>query len=104
MNKLLTIISLVVLMQTDKVYAQITLDTTITTRGGLGYDYYTVQISKTETKYLFEDTLSNTFSLYNMDFTPFLLNISVPEPFGPYTFQVIYVTRTLFDCDSTNIE
>jgi hypothetical protein len=39
-----------------------------------------------------------------MDFTPFLLNIAVPEPFGVSTFQVIYVTRTLFDCDSTNIE
>ena len=41
-----------------------------------------------------------------MDFTPFMLDIAVPEPFAPFSnaYQVIYVTRTLFDCDSTNIE
>jgi hypothetical protein len=41
-----------------------------------------------------------------MDFTPFLTNIAVPEPFDMYhgLFQVLYITRTLFDCDSLNIE
>ena len=84
--------------------AQITLDTVITPKDGFGFDFYTVQISPTETKYLFEDTVTNTFNLYNMDFTPFMLNIAVPEPFATWTFQVIYVTRSLFDCDTSNIE
>ncbi len=83
--------------------SQVTLDNVVTPSIGIGEDFYTVQISENETKYLFEDTLMNTFSLYNMDFTPFMLNISVPEPFAR-EFQVIYVTKTLFDCDSTNIE
>jgi hypothetical protein len=39
-----------------------------------------------------------------MDFTPFMTNIAVPEPFANLTFQVIYVSRSLFDCDSSNIE
>ena len=41
-----------------------------------------------------------------MDFTPFMVNISVPEPFNPfiYNFEVIYVSRALFDCDSSTIE
>ena len=83
---------------------QITLDTTVMPLDGWGFDIYPVQISATETKYLFADSTTNTFSLYNMDFTPFLLNVPVPEPFATWTFQVLYVTRTLFDCDSSNIE
>ena len=41
-----------------------------------------------------------------MDFTPFLMNVVVPEPFkdGTSTFRAVYITRSLFDCDSTNIE
>src|SRR2546423_596911 len=84
--------------------AQITLDNTVTSITAIGQDFYTVQISSTETKYLFEDTVANSFSLYNMDFTPFMINIAVPEPFDNWTFQVMYVTRSLFDCDTSNIE
>jgi len=84
--------------------AQITLDTVVTSQSGIGSSFYTVQISSNETKYLYEDSLTNTFSLYNMDFTPFLTSIPVPEPFDNWTFQVQYVSRSLFDCDSTNIE
>ena len=84
--------------------AQITLDTTITQITSIGQDFYVMQISSTETKYIFEDTVTNTFSLYNMDFTPFMLNISVPEPFDNWTFQVLCVSRSLFDCDTSNIE
>src|SRR5689334_14495004 len=88
-------------------FAQINLDTTITPWDGFGYDFYPVQISNTETKYVSLDTSSNTFNLYNMDFTPFMLNIAVPEPYyspdSNYLYQVIYVSRSLFDCESTNI-
>jgi len=103
MKKALAIIAVVVLMMGNKVGAQITLDTVVTSQHYLGYDFYTVQISSTETKYLIEDTVTNTFSLYNMDFTPFMLNIAVPVPFS-IGYEVIYVTRSLFDCDSSNIE
>lgn len=72
----------------------------------LAYQFKSVQISETETKYFFADTTTNTFSLFNMDFTPFLLNISVPEPFDltGNVFQALYITRGLFDCDTSNIE
>jgi hypothetical protein len=84
--------------------AQVTLDTVITPYFGLGYNFFPTQISPTETKYVYCDTITNTFSLYNMDFTPFLSNIAVPQPFNLFSFQVMYITRSLFDCDSTNIE
>jgi hypothetical protein len=86
--------------------AQITLDTIVHPWNLIGYDFYHVQISNNETKFYFEDSLNNTFSLYNMDFTPFLLNVAVPEPYSPSVkgYEVIYLSRALFDCDTTNIE
>jgi hypothetical protein len=89
--------------------AQITLDVTLDS-ANLVYFFNPVQISSTETKYFWADTIANTFTLYNLDLTPFLSNVAVPEPFIKYLnpgvaiFRAIYVTRTLFDCDSSNIE
>lgn len=106
MKKITTIILVAFLFQTSNIQGQIiTLDTTVIPQmGAIGYDFKLVQISKTETKYFIGDTLTNTFGLYNMDFTPFLTNIAVPLPFEQGLYQCLYVTRTLFDCDSTNIE
>ncbi|MEO8087787.1 MAG: T9SS type A sorting domain-containing protein [Bacteroidota bacterium] len=86
--------------------AQITLDTVVHPWNAIGYDFYPVQISSTETKYYVQDTLTNTFNLYNMDFTPFMTNIAVPEPYNPfvYNYEVIYLSRSLFDCDTSSIE
>ncbi len=84
--------------------AQITLDTIMD--GYLGIQFKAVQISETETKWFYADTTNNTFNLYNMDFSPFMTNISVPEPFdfSSVEMQVLYITRSLFDCDTSNIE
>ncbi len=88
--------------------AQITLDTIVqNTYSGIGSGFRAVQISPSETKWYFQDTTANTFSLYNMDFTPFMLSIAVPEPFQPTNFNnfnVLYITRALFDCDTSTIE
>jgi hypothetical protein len=107
MKKLTIILLTVFCMGTATTKGQITLDTIKhTIVGGLGYDFKTVQISNTETKYFQADTITNTFNLYNMDWTPFITNVAVPIPFSysSYFYQCLYITRTLFDCDSTNIE
>ncbi len=107
MKKLLLITTGMLMLFTVSVKAQITLDTIITPTISMGDDFYLAQISATETKYVLLNTLNNTFGLYNMDFTPFMTNISVPQPFGQGTnsfMQALYITRSLFDCDSTNIE
>jgi len=85
--------------------AQITLDREVDSLF-LAYEFKTVQISPSETKYYFADTTTNSFSLYNMDFTLFLGNIAVPEPFAEATIgmQALYISRDLFDCDTSNIE
>lgn len=106
MKLYLTLILIFSLTLSQKTLSQITLDTEFEPIG-LGFDFYTVQISKDETKYLISDTTTNTFDLLNMDFTPFLEGVEVPEPFAITSsapMQALYVTRTLFDCDSSNIE
>lgn len=90
-------------------HAQVTLDHVInaSTFGSepyLGQTFYTTQLSENETKYVFCDESTNTLNLYDMDLTPFLLNIALPAPLQNGIRQPIYITRSLFDCDSTNIE
>ncbi len=103
MKKILIAIAVFICNHTS---AQIVLDTIVNPWNAVGYDFYPVKISSNETKYYVQDTLTNTFNLYNLDFTPFLLNIAVPESYSPFTknMEVIYLSRTLFDCDSSNIE
>ncbi|MEP7265577.1 MAG: T9SS type A sorting domain-containing protein [Bacteroidota bacterium] len=104
MKKKLFVIYVLLFFSGSKLSAQITLDTMMYCPIGLGYQFKAVQISSSETKWFFADTVNNTFNLYNMDFTPFITSIAVPEPFEPYYMQALYITRTLFDCDSSNIE
>jgi len=104
--KLKTLLIPILLFAFQPIKAQITLDAIVEPLG-IGYDFYTVQISENETKYFQADTSTNTFDLYNMDFSPFLTDIEVPEPFNITSaapMQALYISRTLFDCDSTNIE
>jgi hypothetical protein len=101
-----TSIIAMLLLFSNAVFSQIILDGEVEPIA-IGYDFYTVQISNNETKYLITDTATNTFDLLNMDFSPFLTDIEVPEPFAitsSAAMQALYVSRTLFDCDSTNIE
>ena len=103
MKKLIFFTAIILCVVNGK--GQITLDFTIdsTIYGTL---FYPTKISDNETKYVFIDTVGNKFSLYNLDLTPFVLNVTPPAPLfnGNYYYSVMYLTRTLFDCDSTNIE
>lgn len=50
---------------------------------------------------------TSSFSLYNLDYTPYMLNISIPlasDTLNNIYYRLGYITTTLFDCDSTNIE
>lgn len=105
MKKAIIVIQFI-LIASLSIKGQILLDT-IVYPINMGDDFYTVQIGPDETKYYVADTATNTFSLYNMDFTPFISSVAVPEPFALTSFapmQVLYVSRTLFDCDENTIE
>lgn len=84
--------------------AQITLQYTLdsVTTGG---QFYCTDLGNNDFKYVFVDTAINGFHLYNMNMTPYM-TVNVPLVYGKigYFYLPIYITKTLFDCDSTNIE
>jgi hypothetical protein len=104
MNKLVLIILFGVLLQSYKSKGQITLEHILDSTA-VPYFYYT-NIGNNDFKYVFLNQVSNSFSLYNMDMSPYLLNINIPAVGDSIAdgFGVIYITKSLFDCDSTNIE
>jgi hypothetical protein len=55
-------------------------------------------------KYVVANYHDSNFSLYNLDHTPYMLNIPVPLLTTTGSYNISYITSTLFDCDSTNIE
>jgi hypothetical protein len=107
MKKIFIIIFCLLLFWVKKVDGQITLDTVIYPSISFGDDFYIAQISESETKYVLLDTTNSTFSLYNLDFSFFIKDVELPEPLSYSSnspMQPLYITRALFDCDSTNIE
>ena len=59
-------------------------------------------------KYVVENDSASQFSLYNLNHTPYMLNIQIPIPMHDTInnayYRLGYITTSLFDCDSTNIE
>jgi len=64
-----------------------------------------INLGNNNYKYVIVNYHDSNFSLYNLDHSPFMLNISVPllDTIGP-GYDISYITSSLFDCDSTNIE
>jgi hypothetical protein len=103
MKILKLLLTTTLLLSIKTTVSQITLDNIVSSPYQLGYTFYPVQLDANETKYLFHDTSNNKFNLYNMNFTPFMTNIPLPGSYNNM-YRIMYVTRRLFDCDSSNIE
>ena len=98
MKKLLFIIAILISTVSSK--GQITFEHT--------YDYYrkfffVTDIGNNDYKYVIQDSLG--FSLYNLDHSLYLNVISaIPIQQAPSYYEIAYITKSLFDCDSSNIE
>lgn len=107
MKKLFPIIAIVFLCSISSIKAQITLQFTIDSID-IKYPYppYVTDIGNNEYKFVFTNPKQNSFSLYNMDLSPYMTNIQIPATGDSLKngFSIIYITKSLFDCDSTNIE
>ena len=105
MNKifLISLLCFSLILQGARVSAQIILEHTI---DSTGFPYfYVTDIGTNEDKYVFLNKQSNSFSLYNLDMSPYLIDINIPSTDSiSQGFGVIYITKTLFDCDTNNIE
>lgn len=100
---LLIFSSLLFCMQDGK--AQIALDFENDSIAFGPNEFYCVDIAENESKFIHLNEKLNSFTIYNLDMTPFIADI--PFPVGDSLkngYVVMYVSRTLFDCDSTNIE
>lgn len=88
--------------------AQVILEKTyLTAATGLGQEFFLTNIGSDDYKYVVYDYDSARFSLFNLDHSPFMLNVQVPLISNAATstyYRLGYVTKTLFDCDSSNIE
>jgi hypothetical protein len=100
-TKLLIIIG-IVLLNVSNIKAQITLEHQYYIHHK---NFYPIDLGNNDYKWVIVDSLG--FSLYNLDHSPYLLNVVPPitlvQPSG-FQYEVAYISKSLFDCDSTNIE
>jgi len=71
-------------------------------------EWFLTDLGNSDYKYVIYAYDSSRFSLYNLDHSPFILDIQIPfavvdTPTNTY-YRLGYITRSLFDCDSTTIE
>jgi hypothetical protein len=66
-------------------------------------DIYMIDLGNNDYKYVIQD--STGFRLFNLDHSPYLTVVPpIPIFQPPSYYEVSYISKTLFDCDSTNIE
>jgi len=83
--------------------AQVSLDYTYENISGDVYNFGIIALDSNEYKYINIDYNNSFFELYNLDHTLYQV-VDVPEQEGTAFYNLYYVTRTLFDCDDSNIE
>lgn len=84
------------------VQSQIVLEQTYSIN--TGKQLYLINLGNEDYKYFMFDPNNNSFDLYNLDHSPFMLNVQTPVDLEDGIFVVCYVSWDLFDCDSTTLE
>lgn len=100
------------MLKTANMKAQVTLEHTYLTNSQTAsfQEFWLTNLGNSNYKYVVYNygySSTSSFSLYNLDHTPYLLNISIPvasDTVNNIYYRLGYITSTLFDCDSTNIE
>lgn len=92
---------------------QVTYENTYVTHShvSLGFqEFFLTNLGNNDYKYVIYtygfSAGASSFSLYNLDHSPFILNIPMPVVSDSlnYAYRLGYVSSTLFDCDSANVE
>jgi len=107
--KTLTLLITLSLMFSFKTNAQVTFENSYltSTLGQLGEEFFLTNLGNDNYKYVIYNYRYNYFSMYDLNHTPFMLNIPtnvVNDSANFIYYRLGYITTTLFDCDSTNIE
>jgi len=99
MKKLLLFFTSILLLNTSS-HSQVTLDHVFHKEST---EFFITDIGNNDLKYVFEDT--SGFKMYNLDYSLYM-NVVTPIPLwkSPNYYLIAYITKSLFDCDSSNIE
>lgn len=97
MKRFITLFALVFTLFSE---AQITLDHTFNTNNTSDFIY--TDIGNNDYKYIVIDYTESKVDIYNLDYSPYLTNISTPMSLQNY--GIGYITKSLFDCDESNVE
>lgn len=104
MKKIILLIAILISTASSK--AQITYEHSyLTAQATFTEQFFLTNLGGDNYKYVVYTPDSSRFSLFNLDHSPFLLNIPIPLSISlsaPYWLG--YITTSLFDCDSTTIE
>lgn len=100
--KYFLLLGVIYLAKQSSVNAQITLEHQYIISGNKLF--YITDIGNNDYKYVIMDTAG--LSIYNLDYSPYLLNFVPPIPLGrpPSYYEVAYISKSLFDCDSATLE
>ena len=99
--RFLAIATLILL--TTQINAQISLDQAYENVDGDIYNFGIIAIDSNEYKYLNINIYSGFFELYNLDHSLYEV-VDLPDQGSEISYTIYYITRTLFDCDDSNIE
>ena len=99
-------ITLLLLLFTQVVYGQVTLEHTYpNTLDNAPKCLMYTKLDSVTPKYILFDLPSSKFTIYNLNHSVFLtVNIPITYNFGNSSYTIAYVTKSLFDCDPSNIE
>lgn len=103
MKKLLFIIG-TLMLNAIVMKAQITYEHTYTITQPGQANVFVTNLGHNNYKHVIHDYYKGELNLFNLDHTPFMLNIPIPVHDSGAYYTLGYVTSTLFDCDSTTIE
>lgn len=94
------------IMLAQLTFGQVTLENIYpNVYSGTSKHFSFIQLDSMTYKYALFDPNGSQFTLYNLNHSVYL-NVTIPITFvaGSAQYQIAFVTKSLFDCDSTNIE
>ncbi len=103
MKKLLFLILIIV--SGSQLFSQVTLEGTYTSAASSGKHFLYIQLDSADYKYVVMDPINSQFTLYNLNHSVYL-NVTIPLTYDANIgkYSISYITKSLIDCDSSNIE
>lgn len=98
-------IAILLFILSQTAIGQVTLESVYPNTIGSAKFLLHTQLDSATHKYVLFDPQNSQFTIYNLNHSVYL-NVSIPITYvtGSSQYQIAYVTKSLFDCDTSNIE